>query len=55
LRQLKRLRQPAPILVALPPAHGKDRLFLVEQVCALADYLYVTEFSPPLVYQPALI
>ena len=55
LRQLERLRQLAPVLVALPPAHGEERLFLVEQVCAIADRLYVTEFSPALVYQPALI
>ncbi len=55
LRQLERLRQLAPVLVALPPAHGEERLFLVEQVCAIADRLYTTEFSPALVYQPVLL
>ena len=54
LRELERLRQPAPLLAVLVPAHSEDRAFLVEQVCQAAESLYITEALAPHVVQPAL-
>ena len=54
LRQLDRLCQLAPVLVALPPTRGEERAFLIEQVCAVADTLFATELLAPPVSQPSL-
>jgi hypothetical protein len=54
LYQLERLRQAAPLLVVLRPAHTSERAFLVERVCAAADSFYITESLAPPDSQPVL-
>jgi hypothetical protein len=54
LRQLGRLRQAAPLLVALSPAHTPERASLVDDICSRADTLYSLELPAPQVLQPVL-
>jgi hypothetical protein len=54
LCQLERLRQAAPLLVVLSPAHTPERAGLVERVCSCAGQLYSLELPAPQVLQPAL-
>jgi hypothetical protein len=55
LRQVKRLCQAAPLLVALFPAPTPERACLIERVCSCADTLYSLELPAPQVLQPALL
>jgi hypothetical protein len=54
LRQIGRLRQVAPVLVTVSPAHTPERAFLVERICNCSDALYSLEFFSPQVLQPVL-
>jgi len=54
LRQIERLRQPAPLLAVLVPGPDEERSFLLEQVCQAAESVYVTETPTAAVVQPAL-
>jgi hypothetical protein len=54
LYQMERLRQSAPLLVAISPAPTSERASLVERLCSRADTLYSMELPTPRVLQPAL-
>ena len=54
LRQVERLCQAAPLLVALFPAPTPERACLIERVCSCADTLYSLELPAPQVLQPVL-
>lgn len=54
LYQLERLRQAAPLLVVLRPAHTPERAFLVERVCAAAGSCFISESLAPASSQPTL-
>lgn len=54
LRQIERLRQFAPVVVTLAPALINERAFLIEQVCARAEYVLMQETPAPKIHQPVL-
>jgi hypothetical protein len=55
LGQIHRLRLSAPVVVTLAPPLAADRAFLIEQVCASANELFIPESEmSPLPSQPSL-
>ena len=54
LGQIHRLRLSAPVVVTLAPPLTDERAFLIEQVCASADYLLNLTPPTPSISQPLL-
>jgi hypothetical protein len=54
LQEVERLAQIAPVLVTVTPARTPERGFLVEQVCARANQLFMPVMPEKQAVQPAL-